>query len=68
MSTHPKLKNVIESLHSNLERTVQFNDRSSEPFDIHSDDKAGYVFTPILYSGSSSESNYAPGLMAGFSI
>ena len=45
----PKLQNVIESFHSNMKGTVQFNGGSSEPFDIRSGVKQGCVVVPTLF-------------------
>ena len=38
----PLLQNLIESFHSNMKGTVQFNGGSSEPFDIRSGVKQGW--------------------------
>ena len=37
----PKLQSMIESFHTNMKGTVQFNGSSSRPFDIHSGVKQG---------------------------
>jgi hypothetical protein len=45
----PKLQSLIESFHSNMKGTVQFNGSSSEPFDIRSGVKQGCVLAPTLF-------------------
>ena len=44
----PKLQSMIESFHTNMKGTVQFNGSSSRPFDIHSGVKQGCVLAPTL--------------------
>ena len=39
----PKLLSLIESFHTNMQGTVQFNGSTSEPFNISSDVKQGCV-------------------------
>ena len=45
----PKLQSMIESFHTNMKGTVQFNDSSSGPFGIHSGVKQGCVLAPTLF-------------------
>ena len=45
----PKLQSMIESFHTNMKRTVQFNGSSSRPFDIRSGVKQGCVLAPTLF-------------------
>ena len=45
----PKLHSLIESFHSNMKGTVQFNGSISEPFDIRSGVKQGCVLAPTLF-------------------
>ena len=67
----PKLQNLIESFHSDMKGTVQFNGGSSEPFDIRSGVKQGCVLAPTLFGiffalvlkhafGSATEAIYLP--------
>ena len=45
----PKLQSMIESFHTNMKGTVQFNGSSSRPFDILSGVKQGCVLAPTLF-------------------
>ena len=45
----PRLHSLIESFHSNMKGTVQFNGNLSKPFDMHSGVKQGCVLTPTLF-------------------
>ena len=45
----PRLHSLIESFHSNMKGTVQFNGNLSEPFDMHSGVKQGRVLAPTLF-------------------
>ena len=45
----PKLQSMIESFHTNMEGTGQFNGSSSRPFDIRSGVKQGCVQAPMLF-------------------
>ena len=45
----PRLHSLIESFHSNMKGTVQFNGNLSEPFDMHSRVKQGCVLTLTLF-------------------
>ena len=45
----PRLHSLIDSFHSNMKGTVQFNGNLSEPFDMHSRVKQGCVLTPTLF-------------------
>ena len=45
----PKLQSMIESFHTDTNGTVQFNDSSSGPFEIHSGVKQGRVLAPTLF-------------------
>ena len=45
----PKLQSMIESFHTGMKGTVQFNGSSSEPFDIRSGVKQGCVLAPTLF-------------------
>ena len=45
----PKLHSMIESFHSNMKGTVQFNGNLSEAFDIRSGVKQGCVLAPTLF-------------------
>ena len=45
----PKLQSMIESFHTNAKGTVQFNDSSSEPFEIRSGVKQGCVLAPTPF-------------------
>ena len=45
----PKLQSMIESFHTNMKGTVQFNGSSSRPFDIRSGVKQRYVLAPTLF-------------------
>ena len=45
----PKLQSLIESFHTDTKGTVQCNDITSEPFDIHSGVKQGCVLAPTLF-------------------
>jgi len=49
----PKLQSLIESFHSNMKGTVQFNSSFSEPFDIRNGVKQGCVLAPTLFRSSS---------------
>ena len=44
-----RLQSMIESFHTNMKGTVQFNSSSSGPFDIRSGVKQGCVFAPTLF-------------------
>ena len=44
----PRLHSLIESLHSNMKGTVQFNGNLSKPFNMCSGVKQGCVLTPTL--------------------
>ena len=44
-----KLQSMIESFHTNMKGTVQFNGSSSRPFDIRSGVKQGCVLAPTLF-------------------
>ena len=44
----PELQSRMESLHTNMKGTVQFNGSSSRPLDIHSSVKQGCVLAPTL--------------------
>ena len=46
----PKLQSLIESFHTDMKGTVQFNGSSSEPFEIRSGVKLGCVLAPTLFS------------------
>ncbi|XP_076461714.1 uncharacterized protein LOC143294169 [Babylonia areolata] len=48
-SCPPKVQSMIESYHSNMKGTVQFNGSSSEPFDIRSSVKQGCVLASTLF-------------------
>ena len=45
----PRLHSLIESFHSNMKGTVQFNGNLSEPFDMCSRVKQGCVLAPSLF-------------------
>ncbi|XP_063595337.1 uncharacterized protein LOC134772300 [Penaeus indicus] len=45
----PKLQSLIESFHSEMQGTVQFNGSTSEPFNINSGVKQGCVLAPTLF-------------------
>ena len=45
----PKLHSMIESFHSNMKGTVQFNGNLSEDFEIRSGVKQGCVLAPTLF-------------------
>ena len=45
----PRLNSLIESFHSNMKGTVQFNGNLSKPFDMCSRVKQGCVLTPTLF-------------------
>jgi len=45
----PKLQSLIESFHSNMKGTVQFNGSFSEPFDIRNGVKQGCILAPTLF-------------------
>ena len=45
----PKLQSMIESFHTNMKGTVQFNGSSSRPFDIRSGVKQGCALAPTLF-------------------
>ena len=45
----PRLHSLIESFHSNMKGTVQFNSNLSKPFDMHSRVKQGCVLAPTLF-------------------
>ena len=45
----PKLENMIESFHTNMKGTVQFNGSSSKPFDTRSSVKQECVLAPTLF-------------------
>ena len=45
----PRLHSLIESFHSNMKGTVQFNGNLSKPFDMCSRVKQGCVLAPILF-------------------
>jgi len=45
----PKLLSLIQSFHTNMKGTVQFNGNLSEPFDICSGVKQGCVLAPTLF-------------------
>ena len=45
----PKLQSMIESFHTSMKGTVQFNGSSSRPFDIRSGVKQGCVLAPTLF-------------------
>ena len=45
----PKLQSMIESFHTYTKGTVQFNGSFSEPFEIRSSVKQGYVLAPMLF-------------------
>ena len=45
----PKLQSMIESFHTNMKGTVQFNGSSSRPFDIRRGVKQGCVLAPTLF-------------------
>ena len=76
----PKLQSLIESFHSNMKGTVQFNGSFSEPFDIRNGVKQGCVLAPTLFGiffaallnhafGTAQEGCiYEPDRPAGFSI
>ena len=49
ISCPPRLHSLIESFHSNMKGTVQFNGNLSEPFDMHSGVKQGCVLTQNLF-------------------
>ena len=48
----PKLQSMIESFHTNMKGTVQFNGSSSRPFNIRSGVKQGCVLAPTLLESS----------------
>ena len=45
----PEMQSMIESFHSDTKGKVQFNGRSSEPFEIRSGVKQGCVLAPTLF-------------------
>ena len=45
----PKLQSMIESFHTNMKGTVQFNGSTSRPFVIRSGVKQRYVLAPTLF-------------------
>ena len=45
----PKLQSMIESFHTDMKGTVQFNGSTSEPFSILSGVKQGCVLAPTLF-------------------
>ena len=45
----PKLQSMIESFHTNMKGTEQFNGSSSRHFDIHNGVKQGCVLAPTLF-------------------
>ena len=45
----PKLQSMIESFHTNMKGTVQFNGNTSDPFSIRSGVKQGCVLAPTLF-------------------
>ena len=45
----PKLQSMIESFHTNMKGTVQFNGMSSKPFDIRSGVQQECVLAPTLF-------------------
>ena len=45
----PRLHSLIESFHSNMKGTVQFNGNLSKPFGMHSGVKQGCVLAPTLF-------------------
>lgn len=45
----PKLLSLIQSFHTNMKGTVQFNGNLSEPFEIRSGVKQGCVLAPTLF-------------------
>ena len=45
----PKLQSMIESFHTHMKGTVQFNGSSSRPFEIRSGVKQGCVLAPVLF-------------------
>ena len=45
----PKLQSMIEYFHTDTKGTVQFNDSSSEPFEIRGGVKEGCVLAPTLF-------------------
>ena len=45
----PKLQSMIESFHTNMKGTVQFNGSSSRPFDTRRDVKQGCILAPMLF-------------------
>ena len=45
----PKLQSMIDSFHTNIKGTVQFNGSSSRPFDICSGVKQGCILAPTLF-------------------
>ena len=45
----PKLLSLIQSFHSNMKGTVQYDGNISEPFDIQSGVKQGCVLAPTLF-------------------
>ena len=45
----PKLQTMVESFHTNMKWTVQFNGRSSKPLDIHNGVKQWRVLAPTLF-------------------
>ena len=49
ISCPPRLHSLIESFHSNMKGTEQFNGNLSKPFDMHSGVKQGCVLTPTLF-------------------
>ena len=49
ISCPPRLHSLIESFHSNMKGTVQFNGNLSEPFNMCSRVKQGCVLTPTLF-------------------
>ena len=80
----PKLQSIIESFHTDTTGTVQFNDISSEPFEIRSGVNQGCVLAPTLFgvffgmllkhafeydsTQQQKESTFVPDQMAGSSI
>ena len=45
----PKLQSMIESFHTDMKGTVQFNDSFSEPFEIRNGVKQGCVLAPMFF-------------------
>lgn len=45
----PKLQSLVESFHTEMKGTVQYNGNTSDPFDIRSGVKQGCVLAPTLF-------------------